>query len=465
MNGVNDLTKGNVSKLLLAFFFPMLITNMLQQIYTFADTAIVGLGLGNNSLAAVGNMGSLFFLIVGFSMGLANGFSVLIARDYGAGDYKKLRHTFAASITIAGIICFILTVLSLIFLPNMLRLLHTDAMIMNECLIYGYIVFGGLLSSVCYNMSAFTLRALGDSKTPLKAIIISSILNLGLDALFIFVFKTGVEGAAIATVIAQFGSSFICIRKIRTIEFLHLTKEDFKNDFALYYELIKNGIPMAFMNSITAIGCMVIQYFVNDFSVDHTAAFSVCTKYTNLFMMPACTAGQAMTAFTGQNCGAGKYDRVKNGLITCLGISLISYLILGLSMGFGSRFMADLLLDGEKAINPASEYIRNCGFMLFTVNCLFVVRSGVQGMGKPFIPMCSGITEMVMRVGVIVLLSPRLGFTATSMAEIAAWVGALTLNVIAFAIIYHKKANESLLKMERNVIEIPQIRRKIRKHA
>ena len=141
---VTDFTQGDPLSHIMSFFWPLLFTSMLQQIYNFVDMMIVGNGIGDDAFAAVGNMGSLFFLIIGFSLGLANGFSVLIARDYGAGDYKKLRHTFAASITIAGIICFILTILSVVFLPDMLRLLHTKPVIMKECLIYGYIVFGGL---------------------------------------------------------------------------------------------------------------------------------------------------------------------------------------------------------------------------------------------------------------------------------------------------------------------------------
>ena len=175
-------------------------------------------------------MSSLFFLIVGFSFGLANGFGVLIAQSFGAKKYDELRHRVAGTIQLAVVMAVFLTTVSIIFLPNALRLLRTDKALMANCLRYGYIIFGGLFTSICYNTSAAILRALGDSRTPLKAIITSSIINLALDSLFIFVFGMGVEGAAIATIISQIISSIVCIRRIRQIELLRLTRTDFKNE-------------------------------------------------------------------------------------------------------------------------------------------------------------------------------------------------------------------------------------------
>ena len=194
-----DFTVGNPLKLILSFYWPLLLTSTLQQLYNFADTWIVGQGLGDNALAAVGNMGSLFFLIVGFSFGLANGFSVLVAQSYGAKDSEELKHRFAASIELGVVLAIVLSVFSVAFLPHALRLLQTDEKIIGDSLKYGYIVFGGLSAGICYNISGSVLRALGDSRTPLKAIIASSVLNVGLNSFFIFTLKMGVEGAAIAT--------------------------------------------------------------------------------------------------------------------------------------------------------------------------------------------------------------------------------------------------------------------------
>lgn len=223
------------------------------------------------------------------------------------------------------------------------------------------------------------------------AIIVSLVLNLFLDYFFIFVCHTGVEGAAIATVIAQFVSAFICLGKLRKLEFVKLKRSDFRNTLETYICLLSNGIPMAFMNSITAIGCMVVQYFINGMGVLYTTAYSACGKYINLFMTPACSAGHAMSAFTSQNFGAKKYDRIKKGLRVCLGIAFASYVILGSVMVFFGRQMAEVLLTGEDAI---------------------------------------------------ALLMNILGFRAAAVAEVTAWTSALLLNAVAFYRFLNRKVNE-----------------------
>ena len=259
MKATVDFTAGRTTGQVLRFFFPLLMTNLLQQLYNFADSAIVGKGLGDDALAAVGNMSSLCFLIIGFSMGLSNGFSILIAHSFGEKDIKKLRRTLAGSISLAVIICSVLTLLSLTFLSTILRVMNTDESIIGDSLSYGYILFGGLCATILYNMSAGILRSLGDSKTPLKAIIISSVLNVGMNSLFIFVFGWGVIGAAVATVISQLISGAVCVNKLRKIEILALSREDFHEGRKLFGTLLRNGIPMACMNSITAAGCMAVQ--------------------------------------------------------------------------------------------------------------------------------------------------------------------------------------------------------------
>lgn len=434
-----DLTQGKVTTQILRFFFPMFLTNMLQQIYTVADTAIVGKGISDNALAAVGNMSSLTFLIIGFSMGIANGFSVLIAQNYGAKDYARLRKSIAASIKLSVIIAILLTVLSMYFLRPVLVLLQTDPVILNDSLTYGYIIFGGLAATMAYNLCAFILRALGDSKTPFIAIICSTIVNIVLNCIFILGMKTGVEGAAAATIVSQLLSAFICFQRLRKIEIIQLSAADFAPDFSISFKLLANGVPMAFMNSITAIGCLVVQYFVNGLGVAYTTAYSACSKYINLFMQPACTAGFAMSSFTSQNYGAQKFTRIKEGARVCLGIAFVSYVLLGSVMFFFPRTLAGLMINSEEPIKLAAQFLPICGCMLFGVDFLFVFRSGVQGMGQPFIPMCSGIIEMVMRIGMIVLYVDTLGFRATAFAEVVAWLGALALNFTAFCIILHRR--------------------------
>ncbi|MBO4865522.1 MAG: MATE family efflux transporter [Ruminococcus sp.] len=439
MNSTSDLTQGRPFKLIMRFFFPLLLTNSLQQLYSFADTAIVGKGLGDDSLAAVGNMSSLCFLIIGFSMGLSNGFSILIAQSFGEKNMDKLRRTLAHSIELASVITVLLTLFSAFFLRPILILLRTDSSIIEESLQYGYILFGGLAATIMYNMCAGILRALGDSKTPLKAIIVSSVMNITLNSVFIFIFRWGVRGAALATIVSQVFSGAVCFDKLRKTDFLALSKSDFSHDTKMYSVLLGNGVPMALMNSITAVGCMAVQYFVNGLGVAFTSAYSACSRYLNMFMQPAATAGAAMSSYTSQNYGAKRFDRIWDGLKVCLGIAGAAYLVFGSVMVFFPEWLASLILSGEKQISYAAEFLPVCGVMILSVDMLFVIRNGVQGMGFPFVPMLSGIAEMVLRIGAIVLLIDSMGFKATATAEIFAWVGALLINSAAFIVIFARE--------------------------
>ncbi len=441
-----DLTQGKVSRLILKFYFPMLFTNLLQQIYTMADTAIIAQGINDDATAAVGNMASLIFLIIGFSTGLTNGFSVSISQKYGARDYDGLRRAIASSIKLSVGITVLLTSVSVIFLRDILLLLKTDPRILNDSLLYGYILFGGLVTTIAYNLCASILRALGDSKTPLIAIIVSSIINVGLNSVTVFLMHSGVEGPAAATIIAQIVSSIICYRKISRIEIVRLTMKDFARDVNMYLNLMKNGIAMALMNSITAIGSMVVQYFVNDLGLAYTSAYSICMKYLNLFMDPACTAGFTMSSFASQNYGARKYARINEGLKVCLTIALITYLIFGSVMVFLPETIAGFMLNEPDRIAIAVRFLPICGTLMFAVNFLFVFRSGVQGMGFPLIPMCSGILEMIMRISVIVLFIESLGFEATAYAGASAWIAALLLNGGAYMVIIRRKLRESTVE-------------------
>lgn len=429
-----DLTKGKTTPIILKFFFPMLLTNMLQQVYTIADTMIVGKGLGDDPLAAVGNMSSLTFFIIGFSMGLTNGFSVSIAQDYGAKNINQLRRSVAASIMLSGIITVILTAISVIFLRPVLVLLQTSDIIMSDSLLYGYIIFGGLFTTIAYNLCASILRALGDSKTPFISIVVSTVFNIVFNWVSIYIFHMGVEGPAVVTILSQIISAAICYAKLRKIEAIRLSAEHFRDNFRISLDLLKNGIPMAIMNSITAVGCMTVQYFVNEMGVAFTSAFSACSKYINLFIQPACTAGITMSSFTSQNFGAKKYDRIAEGFKVCMAIALITYVVFGAVMVLFPRFLASLMLNGEQQIELAMGYLVRCGLTKFAVDFLFIVRSGCQGLGKPLFPMISGIVEMVMRVAVIVIFTEKIGFNTTAYAEMAAWAGALLINAVAFGV-------------------------------
>ncbi len=186
------------------------------------------------------------------------------------------------------------------------------------------------------------------------------------------------------------------------------------------------------MNSITAIGCIVLQYFINGLGVAYTSAYSACSKYINLFMQPACTAGFTMSSFTSQNYGAKEYGRIRSGLKVCIAIAAISYVTLGACMVFFPRQLSLLMMNGEEPVALSAEYLPICGIMLFAVDFLFVFRSGVQGMGRPTVPMISGILEMAVRIVVVVLFIDSVGFNSTAYAQAAAWVGALIMNYMAY---------------------------------
>lgn len=438
METTYDLTNGKVANRLLGFFFPMLLTNLLQQVYSFADSAIVDKGLGDDALAAVGNLSSLILLIIGFSTGLTNGFSVIIAQKYGAKKQVALRRAIALSVKLSVILIVILTIAGCLLLKPILLMMQTDRLILQDSLLYGYIIFGGLAATIAYNLCSGILRALSDSRTPFVAIMISSALNIALDCILIFFMHAGVGGAAIATVFSQAVSAFICFQKIRKMDVIRLTSEDFHKDAAMYLELLKNGITMACMNSVIAVGCMVVQGYVNGLGVAYTSAYSACSKYLNLSILPSITAGASLSAFVSQNYGAGKMNRIREGVRVCIAISLVSYIILGSVMCFLPKTLSGFILNEKETIALAVQYLKICGAMLFLVNFLFVFRNSVQGMGYPFIPMCSGIIEMVLRIPVIMLFLPSIGFRATAYAEVIAWCGALSINTAAYVILIKK---------------------------
>lgn len=439
MDNTYRLTEGKVARRLLTFFFPMLLTSLLQQVYSVADTAIVGKGLGDAALGAVGNLSSLTLLIIGFSSGMTQGFAVIIARSFGAEDERALRRSVALSVHLSLILAVLLTAAGCLFLKPILLLLHTDPLILQDGLRYGFIIFGGLSVTIAYNLCSGILRALGDSRTPFVAIVISSAVNIALDCALILWLHTGVEGAAFATVFAQAVSVLVCMLKIRKMTVIRLTREDHRRSAPMYLDLLRNGIPMACMNSMIAVGCMIVQGYVNGCGVVYTSAYSAASKYLNLFILPAMTAGNALSAFVSQNDGAGQTDRIREGVRVGLLVALVCFVTLGAVMCFCPGALARLMLNEEETIALVVRYLRICGAALLIVNSLFIFRSCVQGLGYPLIPMCSGILEMVLRIPAIMLLLPRIGFGAIAWAEVAAWLGSLALNAVTYAIVINRR--------------------------
>ena len=440
--GKTDFTQGSMKDLIIKYFFPLLISNILQQFYSFVDMAIIGKGINDNAVASVGNFLSLSFLITGFIMGITNGFSVNIAHEYGRRDYTNLKKYFAASIVLCLILSLTLSVIGVLFLKPMLNLMKTDTVLIKSCLDYGYIIFGSLLVTVFYNLISSILRVLGDSKTPLIAIGAASIINIVLDLITIYILNSGVAGPAIATVVAQFVAVVICYIRLKNYKELAITKADFYFTKHICVCLLQNGIPMALMNSITSIGTIFVQSCVNSFGVTYTTAYSTGNKYLNLLMLPGITLGFTASAFSGQNFGAKKYKRIIEGVKASAIIGLFFVIFISPFIYIFSKRLAELIVSEPDTISNASVYLRLLSVFIILLDFLFIFRSTVQGMGKPLIPMFSGILEMILRIIFIYWGLPVLGFSATIYAEGVAWVGAFVLNYLAYKCYINRLYNE-----------------------
>uniref|UniRef100_UPI004056037E MATE family efflux transporter n=1 Tax=Acetatifactor sp. TaxID=1872090 RepID=UPI004056037E len=429
-----NMTEGKPFPIIFAYFIPVLCSTLFQQFYSIVDTIIVGKTIDDMALAAVGASGSITFFIFGFIMGLGSGMSVLMAQAYGAGNYEQLRKAITMGFVSCGMVAVVVMLLSAIAVEPVLLALNTDISIMDDALLYVLIIIWGIPLTLVYNCIGAILNALGDSRTPLVAVVISTIINIILDIVLIVFMGMGVEGAAIATLIAQCCSGVFCYLKVRKIPCVRLTKEDWKLDFSLILEQFRIGIPVAFMNSVTAVGCLLLQYFVNILGKDYTAAYSACSRITQLLIQPSTAVGMTIGTYAGQNMGAGRIDRIKLGLKEASKITLTIVVISGAALIFAPRILASIVLSTPAIIEISVDYLRICGFMVWSIGLLFLVRNALQGMGFTVVPMASGFLELAARVVVILALSSHLGFAAIAIAEVAAWFGAFVLNGAALLV-------------------------------
>lgn len=430
MAHTKNMTEGKVFPIIFAYFVPVLCSTIFQQLYNVIDTIIVGKGIDDMALAAVGATGGIAFFIFGFIIGLSNGMSVLMAQAYGAGNYKQLRKAITMGVVSGGVIGLIIMVVSILTVRPVLVLLNTDKLILDNAVLYIVIILAGIPLMLMYNTLSAILNALGDSKTPLIAVVISSVINVVLDIFFIVGLGMGVDGAAIATLIAQFCSAIFCFMKVKKIPFIRLEKEDWKMNFSLIKEEFKIGIPVAFMNSVTAVGGLILQFFVNDLGVHYTAAYSACLKITGFMMNPCSAVGVTMSTYAGQNLGAGKIDRIKEGLRKGAGLSLTLAAITGALLIFVPSGLASLMLSDPVNIGLSVDYLRICGVMIWSVSLLFMVRGTCVGMGYTIIPMFSGFMELAARFLAVIVLAPRIGYYAIAIAEVSAWSSAFLLNLV-----------------------------------
>ena len=434
----NDMTTGNPVKLILLFSIPLLIGNIFQQFYNMVDTIIVGRFIGVEALAAVGTTSSMVFLVNGFVMGLTSGFAVLISQKYGAKDEVGVKEAVASSIILSIIATILVTFISVLSAKSLLTLMNTPSNIMKDASTYIIILYAGNIAIIFYNMMAAILRALGDSKTPLYFLIVSSVLNIILDLVLIINFKMGVAGAAYATVISQGVSAILCvIYTYKRYKILRLKKDDFKVKKKYYRKHLKVGIPMALQFSITSIGIMTVQSAINIFGSTVIASYAASSKVLQLVMQPAITLGVTMATYCGQNIGAKRYDRIKEGVKKCVQISIITSVISAIILIFLGKYFVMMFVSNPDAeiLSYAQQVLNISAIFFIPLGLIFVYRNALQGIGDSFIPMMAGVYELVARAIVAFTLPKVLEFMGICLADPVAWFAA----VIPLAYTYYKR--------------------------
>lgn len=422
-----DMTTGNPVKLILFFSIPLLIGNIFQQFYSMVDTIIVGRFLGVKSLAAVGSTGSMTFLIIGFVLGLTSGFSVLVSQKFGANDEEGIKKAVGSAAILSIIMAIIVTIVSVSLAKPILHLVDTPDDIINDAIAYTTVIFAGTSATFFYNMMSGILRALGDSKTPLYFLIVSSILNVILDLVFIINFKMGVAGAAYATVISQGFSGLLCLMyTAKKFPILKLEKKHFKFDTSYFKQHLRIGIPMALQFSITAIGAVILQGAVNAFGSTAVAAFTAASKVEQLVMQPSVTFGVTMATYCGQNLGAGNINRIREGVKKCTMINIVIGIVAAfIIIIFGKSFIYMFVSNTDTAVvDYAKKYLDVIAYFFIPLSLIFIYRNALQGMGYTFMPMMAGFAELVARTLVAFTLPVLIGFTGICLAGPAAWIAA-----------------------------------------
>lgn len=427
MTQTMDMTRGDPRRLMIRFSIPMLISSLFQQMYSMVDSAIVGRGISIRALAAIGSTGSLGYFIIGFLMGMTGGFAILYAQFFGAKNERGLCKAMAGTIRMGGLITAGIMTLSVIFIPQLLGLMNTPEDIWQDSYTYILITFLFMPAIMIYDVLASFLRSVGDSKTPLWAMVVSTLTNLALDLLFVLIFSWGVMGAAVATGIAQVVAAVHCFAGVRKTKLLKFKKEDWSFDRSIDLRLIKLGLPLAFQTSVTAIGAIVLQRLVNGLGSLYTAAYTAASRIMYFAEMPGSCLGIAMATYSGQNTGAGLLNRVKQGVREILPLSLGINLALGVLMCFfNTPLTAIFASPGElQEILPYSRQMMiTQGTMKWVLGPLFIYRNALQGMGNTTAPMLSGFLELAVRIVVAYLLIGSLQFLGLCLADVSAWVGA-----------------------------------------
>lgn len=424
---MKDMTKGSPTRLILQFAIPLLIGNLFQLVYSLTDTRIVGSFLGETALAAVGATNSLNSLMIGFLMGMTNGFAIVVARFFGAGDNKSMKKSIAGTVVLSAGTVAVLTVLTVAFLKPLLQLLNTPDNLLEQSASYFRIILLGMMVTVFYDACAAVLRAVGDSITPLIFLVISTGFNVGLDLLFICVFDWGVPSAAIATVLAQAISVLMCLFYIgKKYPKLMLSREDFSRFFRDRHVMgwmYSTGLSMGFMLSLVNIGSVVLQSAINTFGANIIVAHTAARKLTELFMMPFSVLATTMATYCSQNLGAGQMARIKTGIWRAL---LLSWAWCGIVIVISYTVVPSLIymVTGSttpEIIQTATKYLHINSLFYFVTVMISVLRNSLQGMGDMITPLVSSSLELIGKVLIVILLVPRMAYMGVIVSEPIIW--------------------------------------------
>ncbi len=400
-SAAQNMTKGNEAKLIIRFALPLLAGNLLQQLYNLADTAIVGKKLGDDALAAVGATAAVTYLFYTLCLGLATGAGIMIAQFFGAGMHQRMRSAVWNSSIVTAVFGILISVLSIFLTEPTLRLMQTDPELMGMSVSYMRISCGGTIAVAAYNWINAVVRALGDSKTPLLFLAIASVLNIGLDLLFVMVLNTGVEGAAIATVISQFVAAISCIvYAFSRMPELKLTREDFRVKGEMIALTLKTGLPIALQSGLISISTSALQRVTNGFgSRPVMAAYTATMRVEQLIQQPFISLNVAMATFSGQNVGAGETKRAERGLRSGLRISSLLAIVIAVIFWLLGGLIIRCFISGAEAVSIGYLALRTTSLFYIPLGSIHVVRGFLNGAGDTGYAMLNGITEVICRIG------------------------------------------------------------------
>ena len=445
--GTNEknMTAGSPGKLIITFAIPLMLGNIFQQFYTMADTMIVGRVVGVEALAAVGAGDWLVWLVLGIMTGITQGFSILVSQYYGAGEKENLKCAVAKSYIMTALLSVIVLAVSEGAVYHVLLFLQTPDNVIDLTMLYLRLIFAGVPIIAAYNIFAAILRALGNSRSPLIAMTVAAVINVGLDLLFVAVFGWGVAGAAIATVIAQGFSALYCLLVLRKIRDIRLEKEDFYRQPSMSLRLLKLGTPLAIQNVIISVGGLAVQFVINGYGFLFVAGFTATNKLYGVLEMAAISYGYAVVSYVGQNLGAGEITRIKKGVHASSFLAFLTSAFISIVMFLFGKTLLSMFISGDpeqtsQVLAIAWHYLSIMASCLCILYFLYVYRSALQGLGNTMIPMLSGVVEFFVRVGVALLLPKLIGQNGIFYAEIAAWTGAAVLLMISYYINIRKFA-------------------------